>query len=66
MKHYANGKLQVVSYDPETEEKYSLTLGDLIEDADIAAIDRIARSLDSIIVGDLAHARVTENYHISL
>lgn len=66
MKHYTTGKVQIVSYDPETEENYSLSLGNLVENADVEAIDRIAKSLDTIIAGDLAHATVTENYHISL
>lgn len=66
MKEFITGKVQIVSFDPVTEKEYTLVLGNLVEDADVEAIDRIARSLDTIIDGDLTHAKVVEDYHISL
>lgn len=66
MKHFTAAKVQFVSYDEETEEKYTLSIGNLVEDADVAAISQIAGSLDTIVAGDLAHANIVESYHVSL
>lgn len=66
MKHFTKAKVQFFSYDEETEEKYTLSIGNLVEDADVAAISEIAGSLDTIIDGHMANADVVETYHISL
>lgn len=66
MKHFTAAKVQFVAIDEETEEKYTLSLGNLVEDADVAAISEIAVSLDTIVDGDLAHANIVENYFVAL
>ncbi len=66
MKHFRNAKVQIISVDEETEEKYSLTLGNLVEDADAATIVQVAEALDTVIDGYLDYATVVESFHISL
>lgn len=66
MKHFTAAKVQFVSFDEETEEKYTLSINNLVEGADVTAISAIAGSLDTIVAGDLAHANIVENYHVAL
>lgn len=66
MKHFTAAKVQFVAFDEETEEKYTLSINNLVEDADVAAISEIAGSLDTIIDGDLSDANIVETYHVSL
>lgn len=66
MKNFESAKAQFISYDGDTEKAYTLTLGNLVEDADVAAITEIAKGLDTIVFGDLTDALVVESYHISI
>lgn len=66
MKYFADGKVQFSAYDDETEEKYTLTLGNLVEDADAVAISNIAKALDKVVDGYVGHVQVVESYQVSL
>lgn len=66
MKEFGDAKLQVVALDLETEEKYTLSLGNLIEDADVVAIQAIGQGLNQLIDGEVTHAKVVESHIVTL
>ncbi|MDN6196310.1 MAG: hypothetical protein L0L39_02305 [Atopostipes suicloacalis] len=66
MKEFGEAKVQFVALDIETDEKYTLSLGKLVENADVTAITEIGQSLDTLIGGQITHAKVVESHLVSL
>lgn len=66
MKEFDEAKLQIVALDLETEEKYTLSLGNLIEDADVTAIQAIGEGFNQLIDSEVTHAKVVETHIVSL
>lgn len=66
MKEFGEAKVQFVALDVETDEKYTLSLGKLVENADVASITKIGQSLNDLVDGQILHAKVIENHFVSL
>lgn len=66
MKEYSEGKVQFSALDMETNKRYNLSIGKLIENADVEAIKTIAQKLDTLVDGQITHAKVIENHIVSL
>lgn len=66
MKEFGEAKVQFVALDIETDEKYTLSLGKLIENADVASITKIGQSLNDLVDGQILHAKVVESHFVSL
>lgn len=66
MKEYGEGKLQLVAMDSETDKNYTLSIGKLIQNADVEAIKTVGRSLDSLVEGQIIYAKIVETYAVNL
>lgn len=66
MKHFNGGKLQLIAYDEETEKNYTLTLGNLVQDADVEVISTLGKEMDKVIDGYVDFAQVIESFHVSI
>lgn len=66
MKEFGEAKVQFTALDVETDEKYTLSLGKLIENADVASITTIGQSLNTLVNGEILHAKVVESYFVGL
>lgn len=66
MKEFGEAKVKFVALDIETDEKYTLSLGDLVENADVAAVTKIGQSLNALIDGQVLHASIVESHFVSL
>lgn len=66
MKEFTDAKVQFVAIDYDTDEKYTLSLSKLVENANIESIKAIAGGLDTLIDGNITHAKVVESHFVSL
>ncbi|MDN6161566.1 MAG: hypothetical protein L0I79_02230 [Atopostipes sp.] len=66
MKEFSEAKVQFSALDFETDERYNLTIGKLVEGADVESIQTIAQGLDTLVEGQITHAKVVENHIVSL
>lgn len=66
MKEFTDAKVQYVATDFETDEKYTLSIGKLVQNADVEAITAIGAGLDSLIDGEITYAKVVESHFVSL
>ena len=65
MKLFENGRAQFVTYNDELDETYSVTLSNLVEDADAEAIRNIGNALGTIIDGEFEHANVVVTQRVN-
>lgn len=64
MKEFNGARVQFTSVDPETEESFRISLGDLKEDAAAEIIQEIGDVLNSVIDGEIEQTRVTQTFDI--
>lgn len=66
MKEFSDAKLQFSALDMETDERYNLSISKLVQDADVEAIKSVAQGFDTLIDGQITHAKVIESHIVSL
>ncbi len=65
MKTFSQASVQYTTVDPETEELYRVTFGDVVEDADPAVLQNIGAALGEIVDGELTGTKLTQTYEIA-
>lgn len=65
MKLFENGRAQFVTYNDEMDETYTVSLSNLVENADAEALRNIGNALGTIIDGEFEYANVVVTQRVN-